>query len=66
MSALGNCIMTSSALIYHTQQIYDVGFIPEIIMDDMVETNAMQAFQFPFHVNFFFILIIFLIIDLIL
>jgi len=44
-------ITNGCEMIYHTQQINDIGFIPEIILDDMVEVNATATFQFPFHVS---------------
>jgi len=47
--ALTMNITNGCEMIYHTQQINDIGFIPEIILDDMVEVNATATFQFPFH-----------------
>jgi len=54
---LGYCIGNGSGLIYHTQQLQDIGFIPEMVLDDMAETKALNTFQFPFHVIFFIIII---------
>ncbi|ORX59870.1 hypothetical protein BCR36DRAFT_315942 [Piromyces finnis] len=42
-------IQFGGAVVYHTQQLRDVGFIPEIILDDMVETNVDHTLLFPFH-----------------
>jgi len=50
MCALSYSIVNGSGLIYHTQQLNDVGFIPEMILDDMAETKALNTIQFPFHV----------------
>jgi len=44
-------LTNGGATIYHTQQIHDIGFIPEIILDDMAEVNATFTYQFPFHVS---------------
>ncbi|KAL6594873.1 hypothetical protein U3516DRAFT_647398 [Neocallimastix sp. 'constans'] len=44
-------IQYGGAVVYHTQQLRDIGFIPEIILDDMVETNVDHTTLFPFHIN---------------
>jgi len=38
--------------IYHTQQLVDIGFIPEHVLDDIMETKADRILLFPFHVIF--------------
>jgi long-subunit acyl-CoA synthetase (AMP-forming) len=43
-------IQMGGAVVYHTQQLRDIGFIPEIILDDMVETNVDHTLLFPFHI----------------
>jgi len=40
-------------LIYRTQQLVDIGFIPEHVLDDVMETNVERILLFPFHVNIF-------------
>ncbi|ORX78811.1 ketoacyl-synt-domain-containing protein [Anaeromyces robustus] len=48
-NAVGFSIVNGGPLVYHTQKLYDVGFIPEIMLDDMTEVNAVNTLQFPFH-----------------
>jgi len=38
---------------YHTQNLRDIGFIPEIILDDMIEVKMDRTILFPFHFNEF-------------
>ncbi|ORX61108.1 ketoacyl-synt-domain-containing protein [Piromyces finnis] len=46
---IGYSIGNGSGIIYHTQQLQDIGFIPEMVLDDMAETRPLNTFQFPFH-----------------
>ena len=52
---MGNSWINSSAVtnggatIYHTQQLYDIGFIPENLLDDLMETKPDCVLLFPFH-----------------
>eukprot|EP00833_Pecoramyces_ruminatium_P008811 jgi/Orpsp1_1/1182843/evm.model.c7180000082866.1 len=49
VSGLTYSVINGCSLVYHTQQLYDIGFIPEMVLDDMAETNATYCLQFPFH-----------------
>eukprot|EP00833_Pecoramyces_ruminatium_P000161 jgi/Orpsp1_1/1174193/evm.model.c7180000049208.1 len=52
---MGNSWINTYALtyggptIFHTQQLYDIGFVPENLLDDIMETNIDRALLFPFH-----------------
>jgi len=60
LCALTYTIIYGSGLIYRTQQLHDIGFIPEMILDDMAETKALNTIQFPFHVSIYSIINLFL------
>ncbi|ORY36775.1 ketoacyl-synt-domain-containing protein [Neocallimastix californiae] len=46
--ALSYCVTGASGLIFKTQQLSDIGFVPEMILDDMAETKAQSVCHFPF------------------
>ncbi|OUM60726.1 hypothetical protein PIROE2DRAFT_62973 [Piromyces sp. E2] len=40
---------TGGPLIYHTQQLDDIGYVPEHLLQDLMETNPDNVLLFPFH-----------------
>jgi len=44
-------ITYGGAMVYHTQQLRDIGFIPENVLNDILETNVQRILLFPFHVK---------------
>jgi len=46
-------ITMGGPLIYHTQEINDVGFIPENLLNDLMETKVDRVLLFPFHVIYY-------------
>ncbi|KAG4093875.1 hypothetical protein H8356DRAFT_1311429 [Neocallimastix lanati (nom. inval.)] len=40
---------TGGALIFHTQKLHDIGFVPEVLLDDIVETKPGVIPLFPFN-----------------
>ncbi|ORX84593.1 hypothetical protein BCR32DRAFT_266215 [Anaeromyces robustus] len=47
--ALSYNINCGGPIVYHTQQLYEVGFIPEMVLTDIVETKSKVIQLFPFH-----------------
>ncbi|ORX63831.1 hypothetical protein BCR32DRAFT_298303 [Anaeromyces robustus] len=45
----GQIINTGSPLIFRTQKKYDIGFVPEVILDDIIETKPDVIPLFPFN-----------------
>jgi len=58
---LSYCHTYAGPSIYHTQQLVDIGFIPEHVLDDVMETNCDRILLFPFHVILFIIIHIYII-----